>query len=61
MSQCSEEISTDCQSSEDEAPPKPPLLVSQSGVLDVSVSLVLSNIKQDHTALIGRVPCKDED
>ena len=40
MSQSSQETSTDCQSSEDEGqpPPQPPNLVSQSGVLDVSVS-----------------------
>ena len=38
MSGSEEEMSTDCQSSEDEAPTKPPNLVSESGVLGVSVS-----------------------
>ena len=39
MSGSDEEMSTDCQSSEDEGgPTKPPNLVSESGVLGVSVS-----------------------
>ena len=38
MSGSDEEVSTDCQSSEDEGPTKPPNLVSESGVLGVSVS-----------------------